>query len=397
MSGEIVALISALVSALVSAVAIFFTVRSSRKQREHEAQLRKKQEEFESATSQAQREHEVRLRKKQEEFESATSQAQREHEVQLRKKQEKFEQELESLKSQLTEAQDEKKARRDYEYEARKHLYSEIQPLLFQLKELSESAYRWVISLARTARQGQLSWLSKGYYLSMTIYRFTAPLAVFRLIHRRLTIVDFSVDQPIRVQYNIAKQSYLSISDGFSIARAGKDQGIDIGYEPHEVQRRRRREPSIPSVHAQQHLFRGHLDMIADALVAREPDGPRCMTYGEFEDRFNDSRSDVHRATRALANGFREFEPQSRPVVWRMLIVQVYFHKALLHTFEPENREISSPADLLSEEERQELDWRCEDAKEIQDPPDREVLEWPFMAAEEYVGKQLGKFFSDDA
>jgi hypothetical protein len=52
---------------------------------------------------------------------------------------------------------------------------------------------------------------------------------------------------------------------------------------------------------------------------------------------------------------------------------------------------------LLSEEERQELDWRWEDAKEIQDPPDREVLESPFIAAEEYVGKQLGKFFSDDA
>jgi hypothetical protein len=304
MSDEIVAaIISALVSGLVSAVAIFVTVRSSREQREHEAQLRKKQEEFERATSQAQREHEA----------------------ELRKRQEAFEQSLELEKNRLSKAQEEEKARRDYEYEARKHLYSEIQPLLFQLKELSESAYRWVISLARTARQGQLSWLSKGYYLSMTIYRFTAPLAVFRLIHGRLTIVDFSVDQPIRVQYNIAKQSYLSISDGFSIARAGKDQGIDIDYEPHEVQRRRRREPSIPSVHAQQHLFRGHLDKIADALVTREPDGPRCMTYGEFEEQFNDSRSNVHRATHALADGFREFTPQSRPVVWRMLIVQVYF------------------------------------------------------------------------
>jgi hypothetical protein len=348
MSGEIVA---ALISALVSAVAIFLTVYNSRKQREHEAQLRKEQEEFE--------------------------------------------QDLELVKNRLTEAQEERKARRDYEYEARKRLYSEIQPLLFQLKELSESAYRWVISMARTARQGQLSWLSKGYYLSMTIYRFTAPLAVFRLIHGRLTIVDFSVDKHIRVQYNIAKQSYLSISDGFSIARAGKDHGIDIDYEPHEVQRRRRREPSIPSVQAQQHLFRGHLDMIADALVVRESDGPRCMTYGEFEAQFNNSRSKVYRATRALADGFREFEPQSRPVVWRMLIVQVYFHKALLHTFEPETPEIGSPADLLSKEERRELDWRCEDAREMQDPPDKEVLEWPFIAAEEYVGEQLRGFFSN--
>ena len=86
---------------------------------------------------------------------------------------------LEVIKAAPTEVQEERKARRDYEYEARKRLYGELQPLLFQLRELSEGAYRWVITLARTARKGQLSWLSKGYFLTMTLYRFTAPLAFF--------------------------------------------------------------------------------------------------------------------------------------------------------------------------------------------------------------------------
>jgi hypothetical protein len=58
------------------------------------------------------------------------------------------------------------------------------------------------------------------------------------------------------------------------------------------------------------------------------------MTYGEFETQFLDEESSIYRATHALADGFREFEPRSRPVVWRMLIVQVYFHRALLHSFE---------------------------------------------------------------
>ena len=110
--------IVALISALLSALAIFWTVRNARKQRDHETQLRKKQEEFE--------------------------------------------QDLELLRGRLREVEAERDARRDYEYEARKRLYSEIQPLLFQLKELSESAYRWVMSLARTAQQDQLSWLSRG-------------------------------------------------------------------------------------------------------------------------------------------------------------------------------------------------------------------------------------------
>jgi len=302
----------------------------------------------------------------------------------------RIQRQLEITKASLTEAQEERKARRDYEYEARKRLYSEVQPLLFQLRELSESAYRWVISLARTARQDQLSWLSKGYFLSMTLYRFTAPLAVFRLIHRRLTLVDFSVDQPIRVQYNIAKQMYLSVSDGFSIAKAGQAQGLDIDYEPHEVRGLR---PHVSAVHAQQHLFRGHLDKIADALVFPDPEGPRCMTYGEFETQFKNAQSDVYDATRALAAGFRGFKPVSRPVVWRMLIIQMYFHKALLHTFE-ETADLRSPADLLSEEEREKLDWRREDGSESH-IPDEVVFGWHFKAAEEYVGERLRGFFKD--
>jgi DNA repair exonuclease SbcCD ATPase subunit len=147
----------ALISALLSALAIFWTARNARKQRDHETQLRKKQEEFESTTSQAQRDHETQIRNKQEEFE----------------------QDLELLRGRLREVEAERDARRDYEYEARKRLYSEIQPLLFQLQELSESAYRWVMSLARTAQQDQLSWLSKGYFLSTTLYRFTAPWLSF--------------------------------------------------------------------------------------------------------------------------------------------------------------------------------------------------------------------------
>ena len=276
----------------------------------------------------------------------------------------RMQRQLQAIKASLEEAQAERDARLDYEYEARKRLYSELQPLLFQLKELSEGAYRWVMS-------------------------------VFRLINRRLTIVDFSVDKYIRVQYNITRQIYLSISDGFSIAKAGDHP---IPYEPHEVRRLRRYASSIAP---QQHLFRGHLDKIADALVVRDPDGPRCMTYGEFETQFRNPRSDVYRTIRALADGFRGFEPRSRPVVWRMLIVQMYFHKALLHTFEPDpatfNQKtatfLGSPADLLSDEEREELDWRDEDSN----VPREEVLVWPFKAAEEYVGERLRGFFRIDA
>ena len=86
-----------------------------------------------------------------------------------------------------------------------------------------------------------------------------------------------------------------------------------------------------------------------------------------------------------------------------MLIVQMYFHKALLHTFEPDPATfdqdtatfLGSLTDLMPKEERKELEWRSKHAIAIQDPPDKEVLMWPFEAAEEYVGERLRGFFRD--
>src|SRR6476660_8683967 len=60
------------------------------------------------------------------------------------------------LAAELDKARDQANAQRAYEFEARKRLYEELQPLLFQLKEQSESA-RWRIGgLAGSAREGRL-------------------------------------------------------------------------------------------------------------------------------------------------------------------------------------------------------------------------------------------------
>ena len=63
---------------------------------------------------------------------------------------------LERLKNELEIKKDEQSARRDYEYEARKRLYQECEPILFQFSELSESALRRIYALARNAREGNL-------------------------------------------------------------------------------------------------------------------------------------------------------------------------------------------------------------------------------------------------
>jgi hypothetical protein len=67
--------------------------------------------------------------------------------------------ELESLKSRLSDENDAAKARRDYEYEARKRLYAELYPLAFQLREVALHAHNRVTNLALATRGG---WLAPG-------------------------------------------------------------------------------------------------------------------------------------------------------------------------------------------------------------------------------------------
>jgi hypothetical protein len=110
---------------------------------------------------------------------------------------------LKYLENKLAIERAEQDARRDYEYEARKRLYQECEPILFQFAELSESALRRIHALARNAKDGNLGperyWLSTDhYFIKSTIYRLVAPMAAFKLLQHRLTSIDLKLDQTIK-------------------------------------------------------------------------------------------------------------------------------------------------------------------------------------------------------
>ena len=243
----------------------------------------------------------------------------------------KNERDLEALRARLAENQAEKDARRDYEYEARKRLYHEFEPLLFQFVELAESAQRRIASLARTAREGDLEtnrgWLSgEGYYFIATIYKVISPLVIVRLMQRRLTLVDLNVDPKINVQYALMKRLYNSFTDDFDLARMAPA----IDYNPN-VGRAQNHSTEHSSKYYRQGLTIGHLDNIVDALIIQEPGSPaRCMNFGEFESAYKMNGSTIRQIVLPLANVFLNFHPQLRPITWRMLIVQVYLYHLLL-------------------------------------------------------------------
>ena len=204
---------------------------------------------------------------------------------------------LERWKAGLATTRDEEAARRDYTYEARKRLYAEVGPLLFQAREACENFVKRVESLARISAQGNLepghSWLQdlKGYYALTTYYRLFVPLAIFRLLQRKLALVDLGLDPHIDATYRILKELFFAFANDFRLAEAdhvvkkgqrmGPVSSASHWYQPNVTDWREARARD-PRAHWRQGLPFGHLDQIADALIV-DKEGPRIMTFGEFQ------------------------------------------------------------------------------------------------------------------
>lgn len=239
---------------------------------------------------------------------------------------------LEQLKAALGEVSAERNARRDYEYDARKKLYAEYEPLLFQLIEQSENAYYRILSLARTARDGNLSpdgggWLKRrGYYMRSTIYKLLAPIALFKIIQRNLTFVDLSVDRGISANYTLAKVLYLTFTCDFEIA------GLlpDIKYEPHADDAKNRRNKH-PQRFWRQGIPLGCLDNVLHDCMLTKDEPATLRTFGDFERVVKDlTKDDVWHDVCLFFELFENFHPLTRPVLWRVLVTQAHIHRLLI-------------------------------------------------------------------
>jgi hypothetical protein len=299
--------------------------------------------------------------------------------------------EVEKLKANLQEKQAERNALRDYEYEARKRLYHECAPLIFQLLEQAEGVINRVSNLARTASQGNLepgqTWLSRRYYRLSTYYRFLSPLATLKLLQSHLTSVDLSLDRYLYCQYLLARQIYYSFADDFDLARAGEPQ---LNYDPHSGDAESRRLTS-PAIYWQQGVPIGILDNAVQSLIFKLPEGSSgVMSFAEFEKEYNQRGSAVQQALDRISYLFEDFHPRSRPVLWRMLITHASLYRALLRVRSARPFDLAFAA--LSEfplPERSTFDWRKPDEHVQLD--DAKVLHEPFDVARMYLSQPLNR------
>ena len=184
------------------------------------------------------------------------------------------------LEDRLTEARSERAAKPEYVYEARKRLYTDFQPVLFQLVERCEGALARIRGMAESAREERILWptrLGEGwsndpYHMIATTWDLLTPLAFVRIGQQKLTGLDLSVDPMVRWQYRLIRELYTSWTMGNELAV--QDPALSYDDQQHPTR---------------QHVLSGYLEQIVDCLVQVDETGRLvCIRFSEFYDAFRD-------------------------------------------------------------------------------------------------------------
>ncbi len=230
---------------------------------------------------------------------------------------------------------DDAAARRAYEYEALKRLYTEVEPLLFQVESAAAGARDRALNLARAARTGALSgakhWLAEeGYYLASTLHALVRPAVYHRLLERRITSIDLGLSPTKAVVFALLREYERAMGADFDLAR----QAPQLDYDPNADSEL----PIDSGGRFRQGLVAGRRDILVDAQIVREPGEPaRSLNFGELERGLSESES-LKAACAPLAAILRNFDPAARPVFWRIVLTQAVIARLLLAALEPRRK-----------------------------------------------------------
>jgi hypothetical protein len=227
------------------------------------------------------------------------------------------------LSSSLDERRAESDARRAYEYEARKRLYEVYEPLRVRMLDCTDNAIAEIDRLVGQAGPGRPGFSSAEYQLKAAVYYLLAPLVVARMIERRLTLVDLSLDKRIYTEFVLAQVICRSLADEFAAAHLHPT----LPYTPY-VEGWREKRQECPQRYRRQGLPLGRLNTALDSLhITRPGDIDTLTTFGEFEPNFDKlDVTDLRSGPGAARDLFLEFDPAARPVLWRVLIVQALLY-----------------------------------------------------------------------
>ena len=91
------------------------------------------------------------------------------------------------------------------------------------------------------------------YYVTVTLYTLLAPLGIFKLMSRRLTLYDLNLNTSFRNQYLLAKFLYRTFALDFKLAKSGSHK---IDYDP-DNPKAENLEKSSPHTYRRQGVYLG--------------------------------------------------------------------------------------------------------------------------------------------
>ncbi|UWU80467.1 hypothetical protein N2603_18950 [Bradyrhizobium huanghuaihaiense] len=266
---------------------------------------------------------------------------------------------IEELRDRLGREKAERDAKRDYEYEARKRLYEQCGPILFQLVEHCEAAYFRIVGLAENAKSGNLEpddeecFLRDEYYRTSTLYRFLAPCATLKLLQRSITSVDLSLDALIWRQYTLARQAFFAFGAEFTLAKTNPM----IDYDPFDADADRKAKAN-PERYYRQGLPLGVMESAIEALLISDNGRMRLMTYAECEAAYAKKTSSVRKQFDEISFLIDEFHPRSRPIFWRILVTQACLYRGIFEQSELKREDWELAKLAIPGNERPKFDWR---------------------------------------
>jgi hypothetical protein len=244
--------------------------------------------------------------------------------------------ELENLKTELHHIEKKQDARVEYEFEARKRLYSEIEPILYEVSHACEEIFNRVANMAQASRNGNLgalptSWLRKdtdGYYRRSTVYRLLRPAALYQLTRRRMTQIDQRLDADITIRLELLSL----LSDMITLHFRLSSETPSLQYEPYR---------SNPPLF--QGVYSGHADNAALFLCDQfGSEQERVLTFGEFEQAWENKKGVGWDSVGILAALFDDFHPDARPVLWRVLLGTACCSYVLVELAGPDVNDVSA-------------------------------------------------------
>ena len=221
---------------------------------------------------------------------------------------------VEALRAELAQHAKERDAARDYEYAARKRLYAECEPILFRLSEDCLAACRRIAKMAQPKAE-RLNLKADGHDRLATFYRLVAPLVEFTILLERLTAFDLGLDRRIQVRYHLGRLLVDAISEDSQLAAEEPKCSYDPGGKPGFLGK------ADPAVYLRQGIPPEDLEQLIEAMTCCPAQGPRVISFPSFKQSAQ-SKGALRDICLRLVPLVHNFEPRTRPVLWRVLAVQ---------------------------------------------------------------------------